>query len=76
MNRCTPPLAEGWKIVSHQVRTSGDATRTCGGWTNCEKIVETPQYVCYRFQIQGHNEGGSHQPVALHIDYRLVYDKP
>lgn len=76
VSQCTALIAEGWKIVSHKVRTSGDRTRTCGGWMNCEKIVETPRLVCYRFQSQGHNEGGTWQDVALHIDYRLVYDKP
>jgi hypothetical protein len=51
---CTDNEPAGWKLVSYNFSLLGD--RSCSGWAHCEKIVDTPTKVCYRFQMEGHNE--------------------
>ncbi len=51
---CSEPQPGDWELVSHTFQLSGD--RYCGFYANCEKTEENNKRVCYRFQMQGHNE--------------------
>ena len=51
---CSRPLPAGYRIVSHRFVMRGD--RRCNSWGRCRRTQVTPDRVCYRFQMQGHNE--------------------
>ena len=51
---CSDPLPEGAVIESNQFVLSGD--RSCGTYAVCEATLVTPQKVCHRFKLQGHDE--------------------
>lgn len=67
---CSERLPEGYAISSFEFRLEGD--RDCTGWAHCELSKNSPDEVCYRFQMQGRTEGsigwsgariGSHQGI-------------
>ena len=41
-------------VQTDSFRLVGD--RSCGSWANCEKVSSSPTQVCWRFQMQGHDE--------------------
>ena len=53
---CSGPVPTGYRIVSNNFHLEGD--RGCTAWANCEKTDERWDQVCWRFQMQGHEEGG------------------
>jgi hypothetical protein len=55
---CSADKPEGWTIVSQVFQLTGD--RSCSGWAQCEMTTNTPSKVCYRFQMQGHDEECGH----------------
>jgi hypothetical protein len=55
---CSTDKAQGWTIVSQVFQLTGD--RSCSGWARCEITTNTPTKVCYRFQMQGHDEECGH----------------
>ena len=55
---CSPDKPEGWTIVSQVFQLTGG--RSCSGWAGCEITTNTPAKVCYRFQMQGHDEECGH----------------
>lgn len=51
---CNDPIPQDAKIVSKEFFLVGD--RTCGAWSECRLVEDTPQRVCFEFRMQGHNE--------------------
>lgn len=54
---CTAPLPAGFRIIGQSFDLTGD--RRCGGYAECEFVSGAPSKYCYRFRMQGHNEGGT-----------------
>ena len=60
LQQLVPPLCmrsyepADWKIVSHNFQLSGN--RSCAAYAHCEKTREDAGKICYRFQMQGHDE--------------------
>jgi hypothetical protein len=55
---CAAEKPEGWTIVSQVFQLTGD--RSCSGWARCEMTTDSPTKICYRFQMQGHDEECGH----------------
>lgn len=55
---CSSDKPEGWTIVSQVFQLTGD--RSCSGWARCEMTTNVSTKVCYRFQMQGHDEECGH----------------
>ena len=69
---CSGPLPVGATITNATFHLSGD--RSCGGWANCEQLSRTATRVCWRFQMQGHNERGA-APVGIsqgHLEVSIL----
>jgi hypothetical protein len=58
-SRNPPP---DYVIEKDSFRLVGD--RSCGGWANCEKESSSPTQVCWKFQMQGHDEWGRPFPIG------------
>jgi hypothetical protein len=44
----------GYHIAGDTFALGGD--RRCGAWAECIRDVQTPDQVCWKFRLQGHNE--------------------
>lgn len=51
---CSDGIPQSATITNVSFLLSGD--RRCGGWANCVETERTGNRVCYKFQLQGHNE--------------------
>jgi hypothetical protein len=51
---CTPDKPEGWTVVSQSFVLTGN--RSCGAYSVCEPVTVTDKKVCWRYQMQGHDE--------------------
>jgi len=71
---CSRPLPDDYEIVSSGFTLNGD--RHCGGWAVCKKVTDTPDKVCWQFQMQGHEEWGVNEGMADSwgvLKYRAEY---
>jgi len=80
---CSGPVTEGYQLVGEEFTASGEETRACGRWLNCEKLQSDQTNVCYRFQIQGKEEQAGKNPreikkgsANLKVTWRLVESSP
>lgn len=54
---CSRDPPPGYVIESATFKLVGD--RNCGAWANCSEDSRTPTQVCWKFQMQGHDEWAS-----------------
>lgn len=68
---CSDGIPQSAKITNVSFLLSGD--RRCGAWANCVESERTENRVCYKFQLQGHNEnpppGQAFSEGILTLDY-------
>lgn len=68
----------GFTIEQATFRLEGD--RSCGAWAECTPASQTPTRACWRFRLQGHNEGGETIRMSLGvmttIEKRVVQQSP
>ncbi len=55
---CATPPEDGYTTEYVYFSLVGD--RSCGAWSECRPVTQTPTKVCYDFRMQGHNEWGQH----------------